>query len=676
MNTVAKHSQKNAKAGGPVWFLTFFTLIWDGFVFGVMFKASHIPFWFMAIFVIAGLGIAALTISLWRTRFLGGSVQLHLSVDPVPHGVNTSVKFELSKVVAATVWSIETKFEQSDGDGGYKTLWSQTFPALKTSSRLVTSNFVFPSHFSPNNLHWAGYGYSRTLTLKADKLSWDFLLETRDATSSEQVFESQDLTSIRSNLATYTPADIEKTKKYRTRFQIASIAAFVLIGIAQFSNFFDYDFDLVGRAKAKVGLGAYSSQVTTDEFDVRVTNYLMNNWAFRGRLVGKGRVTNGELRVRVDGLDIQATNQCNGDAKKCEITEARLLLSRSDDSSFSTMAQSEPIAVHAQLQDVTRWSLPKENTGIELVMQLPPTIDVGTMRLKLALKTAGNATVYPDDGPYLALHRALAKANKQQDPCEKITDKQTLVLAGCGQQLEALHGKSLGVLAKLSAASQQAWHATRQYASKFGIGTIPKANVETLDNLLLEAIQSENFATAQTLLKMGASPNAEDSYQVGRTALGYAAATKNIELVDQLLQTGAKPDERKMNERGQVVTPLTQALRADAANTIEHLIKAGASIHTNDPAGWTPMHIAAYESSKLSLEVLVKAGADVNERTPAYRQQNVLQTALQFGDFDTASTLLKLGADPLFKDSQGENACGWAKFFKRNEKIQALVCNL
>jgi hypothetical protein len=673
MNTVAKNSQKTAKAGGSVWFLTFFTLIWDGVVFGVMFKASHIPFWFMAIFGIAGLGIAALTISLWRTRFLGGSVQLHLSADPVPHGVNTSVKFELSKVVAATDWSIETQFEQSDGDGGYKTLWNQTFPALKTSSRLVTSNFVFPSHFSPNNVHWAGYGYRRTLTLKADKLSWEFLLETRDATSNEQVFESQDLTSIGSNLANYTPADIEKSKKYRIRIQIASIAAFVLIGIAQFSSLFD--FDLVGRAKAKVGLGAYSSQVTTDEFDLLVTNYLMNNWAFRGRLVGKARVINGELRVRVDGLDIQATNKCNGDSKKCEITNALLLLSRSDDGSFSTMAQSEPITVNAQLQDVTRWSLPKENVGIELIMQLPPTIDVGTMRLKLALRTADNATVYPDDGPYLALHRALAKANKQQDPCEKITDKHTLVLAGCGQQLEALHGKPLGLLASLSASSQQAWLATRQYASKLGIGTMPKVDVETLDNLLLDAIQSENFATAQILLKMGASPNAQDSYQVGRTALGYAAASKNIQLVEQLIRAGAKADERKLNDRGQIVTPLTQALRADAANTIEHLIKAGASIHTNDPAGWTPMHIAAYESSKLSLEVLVKAGADVNERTPAYRQQNVLQTALQFGDFETASTLLKLGADPLFKDNQGENACGWAKFFKRNEKIQALVCN-
>jgi ankyrin repeat protein len=511
------------------------------------------------------------------------------------------------------------------------------------------------------------------LTLKADQLTWDFLLQARDASSSELAFDPQDAARIGNNLPTFSPVDAEKWKGRAGIIKIVATTLFVLFFIAQIASFFDLK--LWSHAKAKVGAGAYSTQVSTNEFDVRVTNYLMNNWAFRGRLVGKGRVTNGELRVRVEGLDIQATNKCNGDVTKCEITKAWLLLSRSDNGSFSTIAQSEPIAINAQLQDVSRWSLPKENIGMELVMQLPPSIDVGTMRLKLALRTADNATVYPDDGPYLALHRALAKANRQQDPCEKITDKHTLVQAGCGQQLEALHDKPLGLLASISAYSQQAWLSTRQYASKSGFGTMPKADEETLDNLLLEAIQSENFATAQTLLKMGASPNAEDSYQVGRTALGYAAATKNVDLVSQLLQAGAKADERKLNDRGQVVTPLTQALRADASNSIEHLIKAGASVHTNDPTGWTPMHIAAYESSKLSIEVLVKAGADVNERTPAYRQQNVLQTALQYGDIETASTLLKLGADPLFKDNQGKNACDWAQFFKRNDKIQALVCH-
>ena len=210
MKTDTKLSQKTAKAGGPVWFLTVFILIWDSVVFGIMLRASHIPFWFMAIFIIASFAVTALTIFSWRTRILGGKVQLGMSADPVPYGVRVTAKFELSKVIRTTDWSIETKFEQSDGDGGYKTLWSQTFPALKTSSRLVTSAFVFPSDFSLQNMRWAGSGYRKTLTLKADKLSWEFLVETRDATSSEQVFESQDLASVGSNLPTYTPADIEK----------------------------------------------------------------------------------------------------------------------------------------------------------------------------------------------------------------------------------------------------------------------------------------------------------------------------------------------------------------------------------------------------------------------------------------------------------------------------------
>jgi Ankyrin repeats (3 copies) len=676
MKTDIKYSQRTSSVLSIAIFATLLALFWNGIVFGLLLQSSA-PLAFKTIFAVIGLCFAFATVKIWRDYLLGSKVQLKLKNDPVPIGIKAVANFELSKAVSTSNWSVEAKFEQQEKDSDdelhFRTLWRQTFPAHRLSERVVNAEFIFPNDYSHDKKNHSNVQCKRTLTLKADKLSWDFLLETRDATSSEQIFESQDLASIGSNLPTYTPADIEKSKKYRTRFQIASVAAFILIAITQFSSFFD--FDLVGRAKAKVGLGAYSSQVTTDEFDVLVTNYLMNNWAFRGRLVGKGRVSNGTLRVQLESLEIQATNECKGEDKRCEISSVLLLLSDDEGGSFSTKAASEPVPINVQLRDITRWSLPSELIGKELVLQLPASIDIDTMRLKLEIRTAADSTVYPDSGPYLALHRALAKANRQQDPCEKITDKHTLVLAGCGQQLEALHGKPLGIVASLSASSQQAWLATRQYASKLGLGTMPKADVETLDNLLLEAIQSENFTTAQILLKLGASPNAEDSYQVGSTALGYAAATKNVQLVEQLIQAGAKVDERKLNDRGQIVTPLTQALRADAANTIEHLIKAGASIHTNDPAGWTPMHIAAYESSKLSLEVLVKAGADVNELTPAYRQQNVLQTALQFGDFETASTLLKLGADPLFKDNQGENACGWAKFFKRNEKIQALVCN-
>jgi Ankyrin repeats (3 copies) len=673
MKNNQEKSQSLSKSGAGTLFISIFALIWDTIVFRFLVPQSDVPFWFKTVFVVAGFIVTVAAAFAWRQRILGGSAKLHLSADPVPHGVKVSANFELAKKIHAQAWTLEATLEhERKNDENFRTLWSQTFPARALDAHHVHADFVFPNDYSPHKLNETGTTYRRTLILKADYLRWDFLLQVRDASSGEMAFAPQDAAHIGNNLPVYSPADIEKWKGRTGIIKVIAFTIFAIFFVSPILSFFDID--LWSRAKAKVGAGAYSTQVSTDEFDVRVTNYLMNNWAFRGRLVGKGRVTNGELRVRVEGLDIQATNECKGDAKKCEVSQVRLLLSNEGGTSFSTPAQSAPLDVNAQLQDVTRWSLPPEHMGTELVMQLPPSIDVDSMRLKLEIRTAANSTVYPDGGPYLTLHRALAKANGQRDPCEKITSKLMLVQAGCDQQLQALHSKPLGLLTSISASNQQAWLSTRQYASKLGFGTMPKADEETLDNLLLEAIQSENFVTAQALLKMGASPNAEDSYQVGRTALGYAAATKNVDLVNRLLQAGAKADERKLNDRGQIVTPLTQALRVDASNTIEHLIKAGASIHTNDPTGWTPMHIAAYESSKLSIEALVKAGANVNERTPAYRQQNVLQTALQFGDAETISTLLKLGADPLFKDSQAKNACDWALFFKRNDKIQALVC--
>jgi hypothetical protein len=674
MSNSTQKSQTNSNAGGPaIWFLTVFILIWDSMVFGFVVPARNIPFWFKAIFVGMGLLVTIATFFAWRNRILGGGAKLQLSADPVPHGVQVTAKFKLAKAINAKQWTIEAKLEhERKGSDNYSTLWSQTFPAQLTTSQLATGSFVFPSDYSPKHMTEAGTSYRRVLMLKADKLTWDFLLEARDASSSELIFEAQDMASIGNNMPTLTPAEIEKWKGRVRILKIVAPCLFVLFFAYQFTSIFD--FNLISRAKAQVGLGAYSSLVSTEEFDVRVTNSLQYHRSLRVRLVGKGRVTNGEFRVRVEELDIQPNSACKERPKSCEVASVTLLLSQDGDANFSTQAKSAPLEVNVQLQDITRWSLPTERMGTELVMKLPPSVDVDTMRLKLEIRAADGSTVYPEGGPYLALHRALAKAAGQKDPCEKINSKLSLVKTGCDQQLQASHGQPLGLISSISAQGQRAWFATRQFVAKLGLGNAPKADEEALDNLLLEALMNENFTSANALLAMGANPNTEDTYQVGRTVLGYAAASKDMAMVDRLLQAGAKADASKRNELGQFLSPLTQAIRADAANTVAQLISAGASVRTDDPSGWTPMHVAAYESATLSLAVLVKAGADVNESTPAYRQQNVLQTALQFGDIETVSTLLKLGADTQFKDNKGENACGWAKFFKRNEKIQALVC--
>jgi hypothetical protein len=517
-------SQKQSSMGGAVVFITLFTLIWDSVVFGLMLPKGDIPFWFKTVFIIAAFGVTVATVFAWRQWLVGGTAKLQLSTDPVPHGVQVIAKFELAKAIKAVHWSIEAKLEhERKGSDSYSTLWSQIFPAQLTSSQMATGTFVFPSDYAPKHMTEVGTSYRRVLTLKADKLSWDFLLEARDASSSELIFEGQDSASIGNSVRTFSPAEIEKWKGRVGVFKVVVPCLFVLFFVYQIASFFD--FNLLSRVKAQVGLGAYSSQVSTEEFDVRVTNSLQYHRSLRVRLLGKGRVVNGEFRVRVEGLDIQPNSACREKAKSCEVASVTLLLSQDGDNNFSTQAKSAPIDVNLQLQDITNWSLPAERIGTELVMKLPPSVDVDTMRLKLEIRAADGSTVYPEGGPYLALHRALAKAAGKTDPCEKIGSKLRLVKAGCDQQLQASLGKPLGLISSISAQGQRAWFATRQFAAKLGLGSAPKADEETLDNLLLEALMNENFTSANALIAMGANPNTEDTYQIGRTVLGYAAAS-------------------------------------------------------------------------------------------------------------------------------------------------------
>jgi len=43
-------------------------------------------------------------------------------------------------------------------------------------------------------------------------------------------------------------------------------------------------------------------------------------------------------------------------------------------------------------------------------------------------------------------------------------------------------------------------------------------------------------------------------------------------------------------------------------------------------------------------------------------------------DIDNSACCWKLGADPKRKDIYGEDACGYAKFFKKPASVAALGC--
>lgn len=663
-------SQKRSQAGKGAGFLTVFALVWNWFVFALMLPKSGIPFWFKAIFAMIGVIVAFGAAQLWRQRLKGGSVSLTLSQDPVPHGVPVVVEFEVDRSISADKWLVEAKImSRSNGNSSFGMLWSQDFTATPTQSHRVRAEVALPSDFPSTAASDEDTAYLVTLTLKANGVDWTFNLETRRASASEEQFASRDALILSSTKPTYTPAQVVAQRKRWNLWLGGFVALTVVSQLAYF-----LDLDILPRAKAMLGVGAYSTAVQTEEFDIRVTNHLINDWALRGRLIGKARVVDGNLIVRIESLVIQPVGACTGDISACDVASAKLLLTRDGDESFSTLAQSDVIAVNANLREITRWSLPQDQVGAEIRMRLPAVVDTEGVRFKLEIRSQNNATVYPGHGPYLNLHRALAKAGAAVDPCEQLTGRLELVRAGCSERLRRegrLGEDQQGMLGRVVAALR---HGVHTIAARLGFGSSAVPARETLDDLLLEALRTESFESVAVLLAAGASPNAHSADDAGRTALGYAAASNDIPMTERLLAAGADANSRKANSQGQIVTPLTQALRTDAAAAVRSLLKAGAATAIQDPTGWTPMHIAAYESAAGSIEELASAGADINERTTANRHQTPLQTALQFGNAATVSTLLRLGADRGQKDDQSKDACDWAQFFKRSKEIQGLVC--
>jgi len=258
---------------------------------------------------------------------------------------------------------------------------------------------------------------------------------------------------------------------------------------------------------------------------------------------------------------------------------------------------------------------------------------------------AGPSWVYPSHGNHLALQTALAEAAQTPvTPCDGLTTALAAAQSSCHTRLAVLLN-----------------------------GAAPHSQ-SALDEMLIEAILNFNTESVPLLLEAGAQANATHPSRPSDSALGLAAAGNQTETVALLLTAGA--DVNHLAESGQqlIVTPLTQALRRDAAPAVAQLLGAGALLHNKHLNGWTVMHIAAFEGATDSMAVLVAAGGDVNEKTEAYRQQTAFHTALQFAPQATIEAMLLAGADTGIVDDQGENACGWAKYFRRSAAIQALVC--
>jgi ankyrin repeat protein len=155
---------------------------------------------------------------------------------------------------------------------------------------------------------------------------------------------------------------------------------------------------------------------------------------------------------------------------------------------------------------------------------------------------------------------------------------------------------------------------------------------------LLDAAERGDRAAALRLLSKGASPNTPGPD--GTTAIMYAAANEDLDLVRALIKAGASVKAK--NQFG--TTAITEAAITGSAPIIDALLKAGADPDTRTPEGETPLMAVARSGRVEAAKLLVEAGADVNA-TEAWGGQSPLMWAAAQSQAEMVKFLASKGAN-------------------------------
>ena len=269
--------------------------------------------------------------------------------------------------------------------------------------------------------------------------------------------------------------------------------------------------------------------------------------------------------------------------------------------------------------------------------------DIATVSTLLQLGAAKELGLNTSDSAGLTpLLRALARP----EAAELV---RLLICAGADPNVVGRDGRSARAIAlgmgKITLAEQLVWPA----------GSHPGRALHAAD-LVLAAARNDPQCVLR-LLQLGFEIDATDS--AGATALTYACASGNAELIEFLLGHGASAAGATMpeNSKIQALTPLAAAVRGRHFDIIRRLIALGAPI--NAPMGeLSCLSLAAGLLDLDCVTLLIELGASTTPEPPLLPPIHAVLLALLAGsDLAVGQKLLQVliqrGADPDAIDSSG-----------------------
>ncbi|MFM9904076.1 MAG: ankyrin repeat domain-containing protein [Pyrinomonadaceae bacterium] len=167
---------------------------------------------------------------------------------------------------------------------------------------------------------------------------------------------------------------------------------------------------------------------------------------------------------------------------------------------------------------------------------------------------------------------------------------------------------------------------------------------------LSRAVADEDVEAVRDLLVKGERVNAkEDSYSK-ITPLFVAVEQGNVDIVELLLNFGAKVNARDKQKQ----TPLMRLDGESTPELVDLMIRHGAKVNLTDEQGNTALTLAANYAVPEVLQALIDAGADFNA---ADKEGNTALIRAAGSDrLESVRLLLLAGANVNAKNSDGETA--------------------